>query len=440
MRLRVFQSDKGDCLLLTAADGTQVLADGGMRASYREHVAPALGRLASRGGRLDLVYVSHIDRDHISGVLALMDDLVAWRVYDYQRARGNARFPKPEHPRPPEVGGLWHNAFGDQVGENAGPISRALAQRAAVLDASDLARDRALARHQRELATSVGEGIELSRRARPDQLGIPLNAEFGGRLAMVRGAPAAIALGPLRLTVIGPFEPDLRALREDWNAWLEENERELDRIRRRMASDVERLAAGELERFRAAIDARARELGDRSKVTVPNLASLMVLVEEDGRTLLLTGDGHARDIVAGLDRAGRLKDGRLHVDVLKVQHHGSEHNLDSKFLAQVSADHYVFCANGAHENPDLGVLEALVESRLGAEAERAGDARAARPFKLWFNSSPRAAGSEANRRHMQAVADLVKGLTRAAKGRLRSSFLDDHSFEIRLTRRDRRND
>ena len=74
MRLDVFQAGKGDCLLLTAKDGTRVLVDGGMRDDYRKHVAPALARLRRDDSALDLVYLSHIDRDHISGIPQLMDD------------------------------------------------------------------------------------------------------------------------------------------------------------------------------------------------------------------------------------------------------------------------------------------------------------------------------------------------------------------------------
>ena len=70
MKLTVFQSEKGDCLLLTSQNARRrILVDGGMRASYQTFVAPALGDLASRGEALDLVYVSHIDQDHIAGVL-----------------------------------------------------------------------------------------------------------------------------------------------------------------------------------------------------------------------------------------------------------------------------------------------------------------------------------------------------------------------------------
>ena len=101
--------------------------------TIERHVAPALARIRERGGVLDLVYVSHIDRDHISGVLQLMDDLVAWRVFDYQRESGNQDYPEPESPRPPEVRDLWHNAFHELVTANRGEIERAIAARASVL-------------------------------------------------------------------------------------------------------------------------------------------------------------------------------------------------------------------------------------------------------------------------------------------------------------------
>ena len=420
MRIEVFQSDKGDCLLIGGRDGTRMLADAGMSSSYSEHVAPALGRIAKKGGELDLVYVSHIDRDHIGGVLQLMEDHVAWRVRDFQHDSGNEDFPDPPRPRPPKVKRLWHNAFHDVIRDNAGPIEETLAATAALLEAGE-GDERPVAERQRELATSVGDGIELSKRAREEQLGIPVNGEFGGKLAMVRAEPQTVALGSLELTLLGPFKEDLDALRDDWNDWLRKNADEVKRIRAEMGADTDRLVAGDVDGFRDAMALRARELGNRGRVTVPNLASIMLLVEEKGRTLLLTGDGHRDEILKGLEKAGRLEGDALHVDVLKVQHHGSEHNIDADFCRRVTADHYVFCANGEHENPDLAVVDAVVRSRKDSE----------RPFKLWFNSSKSASASERGRGHMKKVEGLVAELAKGSRRRMSATFLDRDSFVVK---------
>ena len=46
MELTMFQSGKGDCLLLAdSADTTRILVDGGMPDAYREHAAPGLSAL-----------------------------------------------------------------------------------------------------------------------------------------------------------------------------------------------------------------------------------------------------------------------------------------------------------------------------------------------------------------------------------------------------------
>ena len=116
----------------------------------------------------------------------------------------------------------------------------------------------------------------------------------------------------------------------------------------------------------------------------------MFMVEEDGKRLLLTGDGQQRLHPAGLERTGFLDDGLLHLDVLKVQHHGSEHNMDEDFARKVSADHYVFCGNGEHENPDLAVIDIIFNSRLGEQSVRTLAPQAEnRKFHFWFSTTRR---------------------------------------------------
>jgi beta-lactamase superfamily II metal-dependent hydrolase len=409
LRLTVYPADEGDCLLLTGGDDTSVLVDGGMRGSYRQYVAPSLARLRGAGERLALVCVSHIDQDHISGVLQLMDDLVAWRIHEFQKAENNPATQTPDAPRPPEVGAIWHNAFNEQIGENAGPVEQMLAATAAILSVVPSKLVQAVAQQQQSLATSIKEGLQLSRRVRAGQLGIPLNEPFGGRLAMVTDGARPIRMGTMRVTVIGPFPEDLRNLRQKWNDWLRDHRDDLREVQRRAREDEELLRSSELDRVLAPMVAQAEVLGRREKVTVPNLASLMLYVEEQGRTALLTGDGHHADILKGLEHAGKLKPGGgLHVNLLKVQHHGSEHNIDPEFCRRITADHYVFCANGANENPDVRVVRAIIDSRLGGRGTRGTNPEASGRFTLWFNSASAIAENDRYGDHLRKVESLVR--------------------------------
>ncbi|MEW8437354.1 MAG: hypothetical protein AB2689_04275 [Candidatus Thiodiazotropha taylori] len=388
MKVCVFRSDKGDCLLIQGDDGTSILADGGMATSYRRHVAEHLPTLAGDTGLLDLVYVSHIDEDHIAGILAMMDDVVDWQVYDYQRSKGNQTIRPPRMPRPLEVKQVWHNAFSEMMSKNTGAIRDQLATNASLLVYSDTDWAVGAARIQQELIYSERQAELLNRRLDAKQLDIPQNPQVDGKLLSLENPGQPIDLGGLQVTIVGPTEKDLEDLRKRWKKWLrsQKGRQQLAKIKRQAERDQRRLHASELDNLTAVLLAQSSALGDRDSLTTPNLASLMLLIKEGDKSVLMTGDGHADDILNGLAIAGELDDDEMrHVNVLKVPHHGATANMTKDFAKRVIADHYVFCGNGAHGNPEPDVIDVILESRLGKSNERSRHSLAGRPFKLWFN-------------------------------------------------------
>jgi len=350
--------------------------------------------------------------------------VMAWRVFEFRAASG-ASVKKPDFPKMPEIGEIWHNAFSDLLKENAGPVERLLAQSSEVLG---LSRDPglvgiALAHH--ELAFSIGEAIQVSNRVGADQLGIPLNQQFDGKLILVRSPASPEArIGKMDIFVLGPFAQDVDTLREEWNAWLRANKATIGRLRKKAADDAKSIgnAAANLAEILALA---TKELGNHAKVTAPNLASVMLMVEEGGKRILLTGDGHWADILAGLEHHAAFDAaGRLHVDVLKFQHHGSEHNASEEFCERVTADNYVFCGNGKHENPDLDVLDLLCTTHPKVRPDR--------PFTLWFNCAAAVAPAGAPRQHMTKVEKKVGGFVNGSGGNIRAKFLEASSFDLVL--------
>jgi beta-lactamase superfamily II metal-dependent hydrolase len=449
MKLRVFQSGKGDCLLLTGDDGRLVLIDGGVKGAFKQHVAPALGRLRENGKELDLVYLSHIDQDHIAGILQLFDDEVSWRTHEFQLENGNAGHKPPKSPRPPRVKSIWHNAFHEQIGQNAGDIEQMLAASAQILSGSTLDVVKELASSQADLATSISEAIQLTRRVGPEQLGVKLNAPAKGKLMMARSSPTpAIKVGGLRFHIIGPFKEDLENLKVEWNNWLRNNRDALKKIQQKADADALQFSVREIRDILGPKLAQARSLsellpldslstktalGDRNKVTVPNLASLMFFVEENGNTLLLTGDGHHSEIIHGLKRIKKMNGtGGLHVNVLKVPHHASEFNVDEAFCRTITADHYIFCGNGEHQNPDLQVIQAIADSRLGGPSAVSPNPQARDSFKFWFNSDRSQSSIAKARDHMKKVEQLVAKIAGKSGGKLKSQFLSTSSFQLSI--------
>jgi beta-lactamase superfamily II metal-dependent hydrolase len=380
VKLKVFFAGDGDCLLLTSSDGRHALIDGGRAESFEQQTWPELQKL----GAIDLVVVSHIDDDHISGVLWLMRIVAAWTVYDYQRGAGrNRSVRKPSTSRPPDIAGLWHNSWRDQLGDLAAPIeesARRLGQGLpmAALDGSGPPPG-AIDKLQ-GLGDSIDHGFELLRIV-DDQTPVPRNAAFDKDLVMLRHPPLEAKLGRTKLTVIGPGDEHLERLRKEWRKW------------------IEKLGDGTSLAEAATIIKSTKP----SEVTPPNRASITLLAEERRRSCLLTGDAHEEEIIEGLDAAGKIVNGTFRCNVVKVQHHGSEKNLSERFAATVLADHYILCADGAHENPSPSVIKTIAETRFAKDPRR--------PFTLHFNTTP--ARTRATRR--EALREAIDEARAAAR-------------------------
>ena len=330
------EAAEGDALLLhwgKPADPRLAVIDGGPRGTYARTLRPRLQQIRqSRVGRSEtlpvrLAMVSHIDADHIAGMIDMFGEMV-------EAKEGSA-------PAPFEVDTLWHNSFDDLLGNDAdelvdllGPASRATiaASTAGRPLPGGLRHDSAL------VAASVNQGRQL--RDQASGLGVPFNAEFDGKL--VAAEPTTKVKvdvgGGLKFTVLGPFRNRVEDLQEKW------------------AADLRKRAS----RSRAEAQAIAAATQDKS---VTNLASISVLAEADGKSILLTGDARDDDLLDGLKAAKLLRDGKCHVDVLKVPHHGSDKNVSTEFFTAVTADHYVFSANGKHDNPDVATFQMLTDAR-----------------------------------------------------------------------------
>jgi beta-lactamase superfamily II metal-dependent hydrolase len=321
LKLHVIQAQYGDCLLLVHGDAgarTYVLVDGGPQHVYDDDLKPILEGIREAGGRLAAVVVSHVDDDHIRGVLDLFKG-VAW-----DRIRGLGEVIAFDE--------LWHNSFSAAMGADVKLgiyrlLGRGVATREAMPRFSRVNRD-------------IEQGDELTRVA--EGLGVGVNQRFApSHILCSDDLTGPVRLGELELRIVGPNRQDLENLKTDWLAWLAEQERAI-------------AAAAPAEAVRA-----AEKADDR----VPNLSSIMFLARADGKSLLLTGDGLSDHLLRGLGQAGLLNaEGKLHVNVLKLPHHGSKHNTTLEFLQAVTADHYVISASGRYGHPHLPTLRWLVET------------------------------------------------------------------------------
>jgi hypothetical protein len=335
--LDVRRARKGDCFLLHFGSPGKpglVLIDGGPKSVYGPQLRPRLMQIRQsrqlapdRPLPIDLLMVSHVDDDHIQGILDLTRELREAPGVPFVRIRR-----------------LWHNSFDAIIGRDPQELTSSVqAQFGSAALSGDLPEDATLDREDDsgedeevvvstlKVLASIAQGFHL--RLDAEALGIPLNPQFDGKLAMAAAGAVGVANG-LTFTVAGPMQPALIALQKKHDAWLAE-------LKAKGLTPEQALAA----------------YVDKS---VPNLSSIVVLARLGGKAMLLTGDARGDRILEGLTLAGVLTPGKpLHVDLLKVPHHGSANNLEVGFFQRITADHYVFSGDGEHGNPERESMEML---------------------------------------------------------------------------------
>lgn len=330
--LEALQAKHGDSLLLHYGKPNApklIVIDGGPAGVYKASLNPRLAELKeSRSPNAPLsirmLMVSHLDDDHVNGVLALLDDLV--------EAQNNGE------ELPYDIVTLWQNTFDDIIGNDPKELLKALS--AAIKSNSSGKAGSAgftLSQAGGAIAASVTQGRDVRNNANALTLGI--NEPFGTLVAVPMKGKNTVTLGDgLKFTVLGPVEERLERLQEEWSEVL---------MKKGLATDAKGKAL-------------AAAFVDES---VFNLSSIVVLAEAGKKRMLLTGDARGDDVMSSLKSSGLLKSGNIHVDLLKLPHHGSDRNVATEFFRAVTADHYVVSADGRFGNPEISTLQMISEAR-----------------------------------------------------------------------------
>ena len=351
---------KGDALLLhygPAEHPKMILIDGGPGGVYRKFLKPRIAQLRDELGLdddealpLEMVMVSHIDDDHVNGVLALVTE--------------NVKAKDRHRPAPFDIKTLWHNSFDDLLGGSRREIvSRMAATASSSGPGLPLPK---MDDESRAVVAGTAQGRDLRNAAK--KLRLALNDPFTG--LVMAPATKKISLGHgMTFTVVGPLKEQVVELRRKWK------------------KDVKKILEKERD------SAKASSFADKS---VANLASVSVLAEMQRKKILLTGDARGDFLLAGLEAAKVLKKTTpLHVDILKVPHHGSDRNVTERFFERITADHYVFSGDGEHSNPDRGTLEMIERARDSAR------------YTMHFTVTRDAHRTETNKKRKKALEEIT---------------------------------
>jgi hypothetical protein len=322
--LEALEARHGDCLILHLGDAANpclCLIDGGPATVFGRTLESRLETLRQAVGdpqlTLDLVMVSHVDDDHIHGILDLTDGLID----DADDKKDLAYSAKR----------LWHNAFEEITGGDLPAPAVAAATTASTGGPAPPGWDGF--RPVAAVIASVPQGKRL--RANADRLNWPVNDPVNDLVT----AGTTFSLGGATISVVAPDQAAIDALRAEWEK----------QVAKKSAEGPASLAS----------------YVDDSPY---NLSSIVCLVEAEGKSMLLTGDSRGDGVLKGLEDSGKLAaGGTLALDVLKLPHHGSDRDVADDFFRRLPARHYVVSGNGKYGNPEIATLRMITASRADDE-------------------------------------------------------------------------
>lgn len=346
LRIKIYPAGNGDAFLLSAA-GSNVLVDGGYAQTFDEHIQPDLLEIASRGEHLDLVISSHIDADHISGLIRFL-----------------AVNEKSSEPKVVGVGEVWHNSLRSLTAANDAAIRPA---DQLILDAINRrghpAQVGILSNGPKEISARQGSSLaSLIHRG-----GYRWNDHDGATSIAVERTPVfQLAGGNIR--VIGPMQQRLDGLLKWWKGRLRQMGYNGPTGTGSEIDDAFELVcehAGESAASRP-VPVSAQKRKDLEDVydpdtSITNGSSIATIIELGGARVLMLADAWAEDVVPAL-RTLQSNGDSMFFDAIKISHHGSLRNTSPDLLRLVDAPRYIVSSNGnAHGHPDIEVLAAIVD-------------------------------------------------------------------------------
>ncbi|MGY2932037.1 beta-lactamase superfamily II metal-dependent hydrolase [Bradyrhizobium sp. GM6.1] len=312
-RITMLPAADGDCFLVetaSAAGTHRLLIDGGRTATARDYLRPLIAGLAPRPGpTIDLMVLTHVDADHIEGLLDLVgaDDA-------------------------PTVREVWFNEMRHlKLAAGLRPAPRAV---------------------QPIPTLNVAQGMSFAKLVH--DRGYGWNTTLGGGPVMIDGGAGKLPSFPLSsgamLTLLGPPREKLVAFMRDWSKAIIDFNQSPEAV---LAKRVIPLPTVQN------VDALARDR-DAADTKKPNGTSISFVLEHERRRVMFGADAHPDDLADALRRF-QPQGQRIPFDVVKVPHHGSAANNTSQLIHLLESPLWLISSNGAvHHHPDPEAIARIV--------------------------------------------------------------------------------
>ena len=332
MRIKMNKAGKGDCFLIQTNTST-VLIDGGTASSY-SHWLPSLKDTTT----IDALVITHIDNDHVNGIIKLLDDTDTIKNIDVK----NVFFNGAKQITELNLGNnCEYSPEYDSISSN--------------FNAQD----------EREIDIGFSEGTSLSYLI--ESKGLKINRINNGKAIHQNTFKLPLEIGDIEFLFLGPTEKALKNLQLDWLDILEERGVKRKILTPKHAVALESYVKSLSEKDELDIEISSHESVDINSLastkyvpddSLANETSFSFIMSSGGKSILMLGDAHVETILDWMDEH---KMETLKIDTIKVSHHGSKHNINKEFIKRVDCNKYLISTNGKKSHPDIETIAIIAK-------------------------------------------------------------------------------
>lgn len=340
-------AEEGDCFLIMAEkEKINILIDGGTAKTYYRVLKPKLQELNRLGKCIDLLVVTHIDDDHIGGILELLKE---------NESDSESKIIK--------IKNIWHNSYRHLQFARENRIGTEEKQILSQYVTAGSAQDN-LAKCEGSKEVSVKQGITVAALILAGKY--QWNQQFNGNAVCSDQGNCIFLRKDCQITVLTPDREALVKLAEIWKKELKSKRFAFKFSEDELFDDAYeyymRYLYNSSEYYNKQISDKTQKidmklLAERNSdqdASRTNRASISILLQLQGRSLLFLADAVADDALKKLN-------GKTAVDLLKLPHHGSSRNISKKFIDAIETDTYLISTNSERYNhPDLETLAKII--------------------------------------------------------------------------------
>jgi len=314
MKVKFLKAGNGDSIWISYTDEEgnprNILLDGGVSQTYFDSTLNIYGDLhatiqeiKNRNEKIDLLILSHIDNDHIEGLLQ-------WFEMDEQAHT--------------LVEKVWFNSGKAIAGYYKEEINK----------------DLELQIEKKSLETGVPEALIFE-----DYL---LNHELWDKKLVVQGD--TLNLGGCKIKVLTPNHHQLKKLLKEYK------KKTKDPIYTRTKMNDWRQDLKELIAIEEKPGFRFKQDG-----SVKNGSSITCIIENKDQKFLFLADSHPKAVFNALKEEGYSKTNPLEVEFFQIAHHGSKANMNRELLEIVRTDNYIISTDSTtHHHPHKTLLGRII--------------------------------------------------------------------------------